>query len=61
MSWNSNAPIRFKLGTIAIYNLLTRRVIDGSDPTLGLLKERAPALFQDLIESPNPTTMEGRQ
>lgn len=58
MSWNSNAPIHFKLGTTALWNLLTRRVVDGSNPTLGLLKETAPALFEDLIQSPTPATME---
>lgn len=60
MSWNTNAPIRFKLGTVAIWNLLTRRVVKGSDKTLSLLKERAPALFEDLVKSPTPATMEGR-
>lgn len=57
MSWHSNATIRFKLGTVALYNLLTRRVVK-NDRTLDLLKTTAPALFQDLIESPTPTSME---
>lgn len=58
MSWNSNSPIRFKFGTICLWNLLTKNVVDGSDPTLGLLKQTAPALFEDLVTSPTPTTME---
>jgi len=64
VSWNSNAPIKFKLGTVAIWNLLTRRIIDGSNNrhgvTLGLLRGIAPALFEDLITSPTPTTMENK-
>ena len=51
-------PIHFRLGQIAMWNLLTRRkVIDLTDPTLGMLKEAAPALFEDLVSSPRPTTM----
>lgn len=58
VSWNSNSPIHFKLGTVCLWNLLTKRVVDGADPTLGLLKRTAPALFEDLIQSPTPETME---
>lgn len=56
MSWTSNAPIHFRLGTIALWNCLTRRVVK-NDTTLDLLKKAAPALFEDLINSPTPATM----
>lgn len=58
MSWNSNAPIKFKLGTIAIWNKLTETTVDYRDGVLSKLAEAAPALFKDLVESPKPTSME---
>jgi hypothetical protein len=73
MSWDSNAPIRFKLGTIALYNLLTqRRAIDAQSPTLGLLKagfERLAEVhaysvrneFLDMTTRPLPTNLERRR
>lgn len=72
MSWTSNAPIRFKLGTIALWNLLTqKRTIDAQSPTLGLLKssfERmadvTPGIineFEDMTTRPLPTTLERRK
>lgn len=57
MSWHNNSPIKFKLGTIAIWNRLTKRVVDLRDPTLGFLQEAAPAVFKDLIEAPRPIAM----
>jgi hypothetical protein len=60
MSWTSNAPLPFRLGTVAIWNKLTKRVVDLRDPTLGFLKEVAPALFEDLVTSPRPTAMGDR-
>lgn len=57
MSWTSNTPIRFRLGTLAMWNLLTKRVVNLKDPTLSYLKEAAPALFEDLVSSPRPTSM----
>ena len=39
MSWTSNAPLHFKLGSVAMYNaLLGRRTVDLKSPTLGILK-----------------------
>lgn len=60
MSWNSNAPIRFKLGTVAIWNLLNRRVVK-NDVSLGVLRGAAPAFFEDLISAPTPATLEGKK
>ena len=57
MSWATNAPIRMHLGSIAIWNLLTKTNIDLRDGVLTRLAEAAPALFKDLVEAPRPTTM----
>lgn len=68
MSWTSNAPIRFKLGTIALWNLLTqKRTIDAQSPTLGLLKSSFERMadvtpgvtneFEDMTTRPLPTTL----
>ena len=57
MSWATNAPIRMHLGTIAIWNKLTKTNIDLRDGVLTKLAEAAPALFKDLVEAPRPTTM----
>ena len=61
MSWHNNSPINFKLGILAMWNLLTKHVVDGTDSTLALLKERAPGYFEDLIQSPRPTAMGDRK
>lgn len=58
MSWNSNAPLHFKLGTIAIYNRLTKRTVDLRDGVLAQLQDAAPALYKDLVEAPCPATAE---
>jgi hypothetical protein len=56
-----NSPIRFKLGTIVLWNLLTKRkVVDATDPTLNLIKQAAPKQFEDLINAPLPATREGK-
>lgn len=61
MSWDTNHTLRFKLGTVALWNLLTKcRVIDGTDQTLALIKTHAPEQFEDLTKAPLPTTMEAR-
>jgi hypothetical protein len=57
MSWNSNAPIHFRLGQIAMWNRLTKSTVDLRDGVLQKLQEAAPALYQDLIEAPRPTCM----
>jgi hypothetical protein len=61
MSWDTNHTIRFKLGTIALWNLLTqRRVIDGGDPSLALIKTHAPDQFEELTKAPLPSNLEAR-
>jgi len=57
MSWAVNNPIRFKLGTIALWNALTKNTVDLRDGTLQFLQEAAPAIFKDLVESPRPVSM----
>ena len=57
MSWATNNPIRCHLGTIAIWNLLTKTNIDLRDGVLTKLAEAAPALFKDLVEAPRPVSM----
>ena len=57
MSWANNSPIRFYLGSIAIWSRLTKTNIDLRDGVLGKLQEAAPALFKDLIEAPRPVAM----
>lgn len=59
MSWTTNAPIRFQLGTIALWNLFFKRgVVNGNDPALQLIKQAAPKQFEDLTSAPLPATME---
>lgn len=66
MSWENNQSIQFKLGAIALWNLLTERVVDLRNPTLGVLKEhyeRRGALnqvneFEDMTSRELPTSMQ---
>ena len=57
MSWATNAPLRFRLYDICLWNRLTKRTVDLRDGTLTFLQEAAPALFKDLIEAPRPVSM----
>ena len=57
MSWTSNAGIRFKLGHVALWNRLTKRVIDASDPTLALLAQYNPEEFGDMTTRELPTSL----
>ena len=57
MSWAVNNPIHFYLGTICIWNKLTKTNIDLRDGVLTKLAEAAPALFKDLVEAPRPVSM----
>ena len=57
MSWATNSPIRFHLGSIAIWSCLTKTNIDLRDGVLTKLAEAAPVLFKDLVEAPRPATM----
>jgi hypothetical protein len=61
MSWATNNPIRFHLGSICIWNRLTKRTVDLRDGTLQFLQEAAPALFKDLVEAPRPSAMGDKQ
>ena len=61
MSWATNNPIKFKLGTLVIWNRLTKNNIDLRDDVLNRLQAAAPAFFKDLIEAPMPTTMSNRE
>jgi hypothetical protein len=58
VSWHNNTPIRFHLGTLAIWARLTKNTVDLRDGVLQKLQDSAPALYKDLIEAPRPTTME---
>lgn len=57
MSWENNSPIRMRLGTIAIWNRLTKRTVDLRDGVLQKLAESAPEMYKDLAESPRPIAM----
>jgi hypothetical protein len=57
MSWETNHPIKFRLGTVCIWNRLTKRTVDLRDGVLQKLQEAAPILYKDLIEAPRPTAM----
>ena len=58
MSWNSNAPIRFKLGSVALWNIMQKSHINKRDyATLAYLSERASAFYKDLSEAPRPVAM----
>lgn len=55
MSWATNAPLKFRLYDIALWNRLTKSTVDLRDGVLTRMQEVAPALFKDLIEAPRPT------
>lgn len=57
MSWATNAPIKFRLYDIALWNRLTKSTMDLRDGTIQFLSEAAPALFKDMVEAPRPATM----
>ncbi len=61
MSWESNAPIRFQLGSIVIWNRLTKKTVDLRDGALTQLQKFAPEQFQDLMSAPRPFAMGDRQ
>jgi hypothetical protein len=69
MSWDNNQSIRFKIGAVALWNLLTKSVIDMRNPTLGVLKthyDRRGALdqineFEDMTTRELPTSMQEAQ
>jgi hypothetical protein len=63
MSWDNNAPIRFQLGTIALWNLFFKRgTIDGNNPALNVIKDSLVGArqFEDLTKAPLPVSMEAK-
>lgn len=44
-----------KLGKLAAWNLMTKKVIDGTDPTLAFIKLHAPDQFEELMKVQMPT------
>ena len=43
-----------KLGKLAAWNLMTKKVIDGTDPTLAFVKLHAPDQFEELMKIQMP-------
>jgi len=60
MAWESNQPIHFRLGSIAIWNRLTRKTVDMRDGVLTQLQKWAPEQFEDLVSAPRPIAMGDR-
>jgi hypothetical protein len=61
MSWTNNQAIRFRVGTIALWNLLTKRIINLRDPSMGVLQthfERCEGIHQVVNEFTDMTTRE---
>lgn len=61
MSWDNNAPLRFQLGTIALWNMFFRHgTIDGNNSALNLVKSSLVGArqFDDLTKAPLPVSME---
>jgi hypothetical protein len=71
VGWDNNLAIRIRLGQVALWNLLNRRVIDLRDPTLQMIKnsfERMSGVqagiqdeFADMVSRPLPSTAEVRR
>jgi hypothetical protein len=53
----SCCPVKVTLGTVAMWNALTKKVVDLKSPTLGLMQKFAPDTFKELVESPRPVAM----
>jgi hypothetical protein len=43
-----------KLGRLALWNCLTKKVVDLKAPTIGLIEKYSPEMFQKTINSPLP-------
>jgi len=43
-----------KLGKLVAWNLMNKKVIDGTDPTLAFVKLHAPDQFEDLMKIQMP-------
>ena len=46
-----------KLGRLALWNCLTKKVVDLRAPTVGLIQKYSPEMFQSMLESQRPTAM----
>lgn len=60
MSWENNSPLHFRLGTIALWNRLTKNTVDMKDGVLVALQKWAPEQFEELITAPRPRAMGDR-
>lgn len=59
MNSDVNTGMTFKLGTVALWSLLTKRkVIKANDQTFDLIKTYATEQFNHLVKQPLPATME---
>ena len=71
MGWDNNLAIRVRLGSVALWNLLNRRVIDLRDPTLQMIKnsfERMSGVqagiqdeFADMVSRELPASTQARR
>jgi hypothetical protein len=43
-----------KLGRMALWNCLTKKVVDLKAPTVGLIAQFQPDVFKDMVNSPLP-------
>ena len=50
--------LRFNLGRTALWNILTRQVVQANDPAFTLIQKFAPEDFNEMLASPPPVTME---
>lgn len=57
MAWDSNQPIRFQLGSIAIWNRFTKGTVNLRDGVLTQLQKWAPEQFEELMTAPRPKAM----
>jgi hypothetical protein len=71
VGWDNNLAIRVRLGSVALWNLLNRRVIDLRDPTLQMIKnsfERMSGVqagiqdeFADMVSRELPASTQARR
>lgn len=43
-----------RLGRLALWNHLNKKVVDLKAPTVGLIEKYDPAMFEDVVNSPMP-------
>jgi hypothetical protein len=71
VGWDNNLAIRVRLGSVTLWNLLNRRVIDLRDPTLQMIKnsfERMSGVqagiqdeFADMVSRELPASTQARR